>query len=58
MKLCEVCNSQIFEENQETKQCPTCERMRCQTCDMGSGTVCDDCNAICTAIASIVEEEG
>lgn len=43
MKTCEVCGTQIFEQNMETKPCPTCGRMRCQTCDMGAGTECETC---------------
>jgi len=43
MKVCEVCGAQIMETNQETKPCPKCERMRCQTCYMGAGTECVDC---------------
>ena len=43
MLECEICGEAITKKNPETKRCPKCEKMRCQSCDMGSGTVCVDC---------------
>ncbi len=42
MKDCECCGVEI-EEGEETTECPECQRMRCPSCDMGSGTICGDC---------------
>ena len=40
---CEICGKEINETNHTAKPCPECGRMRCETCDMGSGTVCGEC---------------
>lgn len=40
---CEVCGSDLSDKNHKTTPCPACERMRCESCDCGAGTVCSDC---------------
>lgn len=45
MEECEVCGAKITRKNPQTKPCPRCERVRCESCDMGSGTVCVECEA-------------
>lgn len=37
---CEACG---FPDAKPTTTCPRCGKMRCETCDMGVGTVCGDC---------------
>lgn len=39
---CEACGARIV-PTQQTTRCPECDRMRCDLCDTGAGTVCADC---------------
>lgn len=45
MKVCEICGVEACIED-ETTPCPQCGRMRCQNCDMGTGSVCIDCDVV------------
>jgi len=44
MKECECCGIKINEED-VTTECPKCGKMRCVNYDMGTGTVCCDCES-------------
>ena len=42
MEECECCGMEILPEA-KTTPCPECGKMRCESCDMGCGTVCSEC---------------
>lgn len=44
MHDCEVCGEALSVENKATTHCPECDRMRCEFCDMGAGSLCIDCD--------------
>lgn len=43
METCEICGFDIDDDNALTTPCPECDRLRCEICDAGVGTVCADC---------------
>lgn len=43
MNECEACGSDLCQEYPATKQCPFCDRMKCERCDMGQDVPCIAC---------------
>jgi hypothetical protein len=45
VELCECCQEELTEDNQQTRRCLQCEVMMCQACDPADRScLCVDCS--------------